>query len=962
MKGMISLSELFNNKIFRIPDYQRGYAWSDSQLTDFWDDLYNLNGDRYHYTGMLSLKELKSSECRTWDEDTWLLETGYRGYHVVDGQQRLTTCIILLNAILTIAKKNGKKEINEESIDQIKDKFIVKHQKFLKSYLFGYEKDNPSFEYLRYKILGESFPGTIEESFYTLNLQNAKVFFDKKIIELYDEKGFDEVEKLYNKLTTKLIFNIHEIDDDFDVFVAFETMNNRGKKLSNLEILKNRLIYLTTIYPESILSVYEKNRLRKKINETWIEVYAQLGRNKNNPLDDDEFLKNHWTIFYKYTRNQGDDYIQFLLNKQFTPKAIYGERAELAYKNIIDDVEDETEAYESTDVLVPSEIMDYIDSLKDLAKYWYYSFNPSDCKSLTTEEIKWINKLNRIRINYFRTLVVTSLSNNDITSEERIKLYMTIEKFIFVCFRLAKYNTNYDSVNSYKFARELYKKETKVQEIVDFFENEFKKIKVDAINAFQTDVERLFTNYEGFYSWPPKWYFLFEYEAHLSEGRNIAKLDDWNKFTKSEKDHISIEHIYPQKPNAYYWRNNFRKYPSEEEQHRLANSLGNLLALSQSVNSSLQNKEFSLKKKASDGRNGYETGSYSEQEVAKLNDWTPESILERGLHLLDFMEERWGISFANIAQKIACLGLTFLKDNRPDVPEIKDYDFSSRDINYSGVKSEIKVSKYLSNKDLYLIQYYFSIYEKLKEVIPSLYETATKHYISLKCKESSVSLAELHIYNLKKNIAFLTKAPENEDLKIGIQLADNYNWSKSYKVILSDGDNPDKLIEIIKEYYSKLLSGDISPNDDLYQEKVTQQQRTNLYVNCLKKYSSDVEILSSARRYTKFTTPTIKKLFGTLGDGTWGGLSDLVLYGIDNHQSFCKLSLLVGPGESQVRSKVLNFFRHNDYFNVGRGEKWTSVYSIDLLENGIGNESVQKLENFLENIIKEIDMIIELYK
>lgn len=44
------------------------------------------------------------------------------------------------------------------------------------------------------------------------------------------------------------MFNIHEIEDDYDVFVAFETMNNRGKKLTNLELLKNRLIYLTTLY------------------------------------------------------------------------------------------------------------------------------------------------------------------------------------------------------------------------------------------------------------------------------------------------------------------------------------------------------------------------------------------------------------------------------------------------------------------------------------------------------------------------------------------------------------------------------------------------------------------------------------------------------------------------------------------------------------------------------------------
>ena len=89
--SMTSLSSLFNNAIFRIPDYQRGYAWDNSQLNDFWDDLYNLTDDRYHYTGMLSLKELSIKDCYKWEEDKWILENGYRAYHVVDGQQRLTT-------------------------------------------------------------------------------------------------------------------------------------------------------------------------------------------------------------------------------------------------------------------------------------------------------------------------------------------------------------------------------------------------------------------------------------------------------------------------------------------------------------------------------------------------------------------------------------------------------------------------------------------------------------------------------------------------------------------------------------------------------------------------------------------------------------------------------------------------------------------------------------------------------
>ena len=48
-----SLSEIFNNRIFRVPDYQRGYAWRNEQLTDFWEDVVNLPVGKNHYTGAL---------------------------------------------------------------------------------------------------------------------------------------------------------------------------------------------------------------------------------------------------------------------------------------------------------------------------------------------------------------------------------------------------------------------------------------------------------------------------------------------------------------------------------------------------------------------------------------------------------------------------------------------------------------------------------------------------------------------------------------------------------------------------------------------------------------------------------------------------------------------------------------------------------------------------------------------
>ena len=115
---------------------------------------------------------------------------------------------------------------------------------------------------------------------------------------MFENEGTEGIERLYKKLTLRLMFNLHEIEDDYDVFVAFETMNNRGKKLTNLELLKNRLIYLTTLFDDSQLDKTDKERLRKDINNAWKEVYYQLGRNQAAPLSDDDFLRAHWITYF----------------------------------------------------------------------------------------------------------------------------------------------------------------------------------------------------------------------------------------------------------------------------------------------------------------------------------------------------------------------------------------------------------------------------------------------------------------------------------------------------------------------------------------------------------------------------------------------------------------------------------------------------------------------------------------
>ena len=681
------LSLLFQNRLFRIPDYQRGYAWQQSQLADFWDDLINLQQDRYHYTGLLSLKLLGRKETKDWGSDLWMVDKGFKACHIVDGQQRLTTFVILLNEIICFVREldenKGKKDdeivLGYDTLKDVVAKYIYQSRppmNQITTYLFGYEVDNPSADYLRYKIFGEPYFGTVNETYYTKNLKFAKSFFRENLTALYENEGIEGINNLYLKLTLKLMFNIHEIDDDYDVFVAFETMNNRGKKLTNLELLKNRLIYLTTLYSDEKFDEMEKSHLRKQINDAWKEVYFQLGRNENVPLSDDDFLRAHWTIYFAYSRRKGDDYIRFLLNK-FSAKNIFEKKtvlmSELPDGYVMDtdyeeedDVGDtETETIEVSK-LAPTEIADYVNSLKNMAKYWYDTFFPAQSENLTKEEQIWVDKLNRIGIGHFRPLVTVIISRRDFSPEERIESFKAIERFIFICFRLGNFNASFCSSEYYRASRSLNLNEMTLEDLVsDIVETTDANIEY-AIPNFVTKIEKYFSNGGGFYYWNSIRYFLYEYETSLAQKNNIDRIGSWEMFTKPEKDKVSIEHILPQTPSKYYWQNQYRQF-TDEEVEMLAGALGNLLPLSQSVNSSLQNDSFYDKKTTKAGRRGYENGCHSEIEVAKYNDWTAENIYTRSKELLEFMENRWEFSFNN-EQLNKLVYVNFAVDGRT-VPE-----------------------------------------------------------------------------------------------------------------------------------------------------------------------------------------------------------------------------------------------------------------------------------------------------
>ncbi len=687
------LDSLFNKKIFRIPDYQRGYAWQREQLKAFWEDLVNLSDGRSHYTGVLTLTQIHNAKIEDNEKEFWLVDDhSYGVYHIVDGQQRLTTFTIFVQAFVDFVKRlpenMGKSDeqiylTDTQNVADVQRRFLFKVKptgdKF-RTYKFGYTKDNPSYDYLRHRILGEPGGASVQETFYTLNLSNAKLYFAEQLTELYSVEGVVGIQDIYKKLTKRFLFNEYIIKDEFDVFVAFETMNNRGKKLSDLELLKNRLIYLTTLYTDEELDAASRQNLRETINDAWKEIYKQLGRNKSAPLNDDDFLRAHWILYYKYSRKTGQDYIRFLLDAQFTQQRVHKKvvrevaletpeesRDEVEFEEEAEDTaaENETVIVSSAD-LSPTEIRDYVLSLKTCAVHWFNSFFPAMAKELRDEEKHWVEALNRVGIAYFRPLVMAILKR-DLTCTERVRALQGIERFLFVVFRMNKETANYGSSEFYRMVRTFDQKESGLAELVAELDSRMAYTFDETTGLFNSSFffarsEKRLKGGGGYYLWPALRYFLFEYELSLLAVTRQAKVS-WDDFKKSERDMISIEHIFPQ-THTPDWEAAFSSIPAE----RLVNyetALGNLLILSRSINSSLQNDDFSDKKMPrfdADGnktRNGYSDGSHSEIEVAGNATWGPTEIRDRSLKLMKFLEQRWKIDFGSDEARLKLLFLHF---------------------------------------------------------------------------------------------------------------------------------------------------------------------------------------------------------------------------------------------------------------------------------------------------------------
>lgn len=256
-----SLSELLHNRLFRIPQYQRAYSWGSKQRRDLFDDIrnsYEKKGDMGHFMATIVGLGREKISIRT-DE--------YRYVDIVDGQQRITTLILLIKAIERAldCRTDG---VAQETLREIREVLVKPDETSLLLLQTNHDTSDLFANYIRNADCPEP------------NL--AKTLADRNILEGIREcedfvrdwqsDGGCSPTDLYRHLKNRLTFVFHEIGDERLVYTVFEVLNSRGLEVPWFDRLKSMLMAV----------VFEGNGNRDEIigevHRHWSDIYRIVGR------------------------------------------------------------------------------------------------------------------------------------------------------------------------------------------------------------------------------------------------------------------------------------------------------------------------------------------------------------------------------------------------------------------------------------------------------------------------------------------------------------------------------------------------------------------------------------------------------------------------------------------------------------------------------------------------------------
>lgn len=240
-----------NKVLFRIPVYQRNYDWSDSNCNRLLEDIYNIikSGDK-HFLGTIVFMSAKSGGFALQE------------YVIIDGQQRLTTLMIILKALSVVAENIGDDCYHEIEEQYLHNKYCDKE---FKVKLKPIKSDNNQF-----LLLLEGKTDEMDDDTHIYH----NFMLCKERFECWTQRGVNP-SQILDALTKLEIVEIVLTKGEDDPQVIFESINSTGLELSNADLIRNYLL-MNADNQEKLYEnywLYIEKRLRNKMDYSNLDAF-----------------------------------------------------------------------------------------------------------------------------------------------------------------------------------------------------------------------------------------------------------------------------------------------------------------------------------------------------------------------------------------------------------------------------------------------------------------------------------------------------------------------------------------------------------------------------------------------------------------------------------------------------------------------------------------------------------------
>ena len=584
--GLKDIFSLFSGeRHFVVPQYQRAYSWDSKQINDFLEDINNQRLDKKYFLGTILFQDKGR-------------EDGFEQIDIVDGQQRITTMVIFMKVLIQLLEKKDKgKEYSREKRRYLKDKDYYKLElididdEFFKTYIV----DNNKLDIDMVKTPSQR------------RLSIAKKYFSDELKKL----GVDKLKEYLKKVEQTKILT-YTVEDAAEATLIFETTNDRGKPLTNLEKTKSFLmhkIYLTKDKPNSLL---------KSIHDRFGEIYRLL-EEMENKIDEDSILQYHFIAYldWSYSQKSKDyqNYVQKVKDK---------------INNMIKSPESKSK--------VPDFINEYTIGLKE-------SF--AIVKKIVSDKNPYLRDLFILdRISIFFPLVIKTYKSDIIA--QKTDFYEVIRLLEIFSFRV------------YGIGRKpSYTARDKLFTLARDFKGDFEKLKVELkeIIIKHVDEKQLTENLNSPFLYKDlntreRNYLFWKYENYLREYEQprASSMSEEAFTTKDPRLKLTIEHIASQTPKVTTEETMLPEI-TEEFKEKYLHSIGNITFDPNSANASKGNQDVKIKNSKYFVKAPFKTQNELADFIEK-GKWTAKSIENRAGKIVNFAKDYWNPSYV-ISEEIS---------------------------------------------------------------------------------------------------------------------------------------------------------------------------------------------------------------------------------------------------------------------------------------------------------------------